>query len=95
MNTIETLNQDVGHLKIVTKMINIDSCPEMARNGIVESGYYDLNLGSIGSPTKGFCHLPEGNFFRVFFLTKSSVILKSKFLNSFLFNKDLGHKLFM
>ena len=62
VNTIETLNQDVGHLKIVTKMINIDSCKEMAGNGIVESGYYDLNLGSIGSPTKGFCHLPEGNF---------------------------------
>ena len=61
MNTIESLNQDVNHLKIVTKMIKIDSCTEMARNGIVESGYYDLDLGSIGSPTKGFCHLPEGN----------------------------------
>ena len=78
VNTIETLNQDVGHLKIVTKMINIDSCTEMAGNGIVESGYYDLNLGSIGSPTKGFCHLPEGKFFSFFFLfTESSAIFKS------------------
>ena len=71
VNTIETLNQDVGHLKIVTKMINIDSCTEMAGNGIVESGYYDLNLGSIGSPTKGFCHLPEGKFFSFFSLLKA------------------------
>ena len=61
-NTIETLNEDVGHLKIVTKMIEIDSCPDMARHGIVESGFYDLNLGSIGSPTKGFCNLQEGKF---------------------------------
>ena len=73
MNTIETLNQDVGHLKIVTKMINIDSCPDMARNGIVESGYYDLNLGSIGSPTKGFCHLPEGKSFRFFSFLKAQL----------------------
>ena len=62
VNTIETLNQDVGHLKIVTKMIKIDSCPDMARHGIVESGFYDLSLGSIGSPTKGFCNLQEGKF---------------------------------
>ena len=62
---LETLNQDVDHLKIVTKMIEIDSCPDMARHGIVESGFYDLNLGSIGSPTKGFCNLQEGKF-RVF-----------------------------
>ena len=63
MNVIETLNQDVAHLKIVTKMINIDSCTAMARNGIVTSGYYDLDLGSLGSPTTGFCHLPKGKFF--------------------------------
>ena len=66
VNTIETLNQDVDHLKIVTKMIKIDSCTEMARNGIVESGYYDLDLGSIGSPTKGFCNLSEGKFISIF-----------------------------
>ena len=40
MNTIETLNQDVDHLKIVTKMIKIDSCSDMVGHGIVESGYY-------------------------------------------------------
>ena len=68
MNTIETLNQDVSHLKIVSKMIRIDSCPVMARNGIVESGYYDLNLGSIGSPTKGFCNFQEGKFLSFFHL---------------------------
>ena len=40
----------------------------MARNGIVDSGYYDLDLGSIGSPAKGFCHLPEGKFISIFHL---------------------------
>ena len=82
-SNIETLNQDVGHLKIVTKMIKIDSCPDMARNGIVESGYYDLDLGSIGSPTKGFCHLPEGKFFSFLSLLKSRQ------------SSNLGQKVFM
>ena len=69
MNAIETLNKDVRHLKIVSKMIKIDSCPVMARNGIVESGYYDLNLGSIGSPTKGFCNFQEGKILSLFHLS--------------------------
>ena len=66
---LETLNQDVDHLKIVTKMIRIESCPDMARHGIVESGYYGLNLGSIGSPTKGFCNFQEGKFLSLFHLS--------------------------
>ena len=69
VNTIEILNQDVDHLKIVKKMINIDSCPDMARHGIVESGYYGLNLGSIGSPIKGFCNFHEGKFLSLFHLS--------------------------
>ena len=41
-------------------MHDIKSCSDLARNGIVESGEFDLDLIQDHKPVKAWCNLPEG-----------------------------------
>ena len=41
-------------------MHDIKSCSDLAKNGIVESGEFDLDLIQDHKPVKAWCNLPEG-----------------------------------
>ena len=41
-------------------MYDIKSCSDLAKNGIVESGEFDLDLIQDHKPVKAWCNLPSG-----------------------------------
>ena len=49
------------HLAYITlKMIKVNSCTDLAKNGITTDGYYDLDFGQPQSPVTTWCTLPDG-----------------------------------
>ena len=57
---IRDMNMTLNQMSVLTKMIRVDSCDDLARNGIKTSGYYDLDLGNPQNPVTAWCTLPEG-----------------------------------
>ena len=45
---------------ITLKIIKVNSCTDLAKNGITTDGYYDLDFGQPQSPVTSWCTLPDG-----------------------------------
>ena len=45
---------------ITLKIIKVNSCTDLAKNGITTDGYYDLDFGQPQSPVTTWCTLPDG-----------------------------------
>ena len=57
---VETYLTDQYTLTFIKQMHDIKSCSDLAKNGIVESGEFDLDLIQDHKPVKAWCNLPEG-----------------------------------
>ena len=56
---VKTLGEKVNHLETLSKLIKVDSCETLAKNGIQTSGYYDVALGNSSNPVKTYCDFEE------------------------------------
>ena len=69
-------------------MIQVNSCTDLAQNGITNDGYYDLDFGQPHSPVTTWCTLPDGE-------TKlgEDIIINAEHCNSNkCFSKDLEYE---
>ena len=57
---INNLDKEFKHLEFISKLIKVDSCTDLASNGIQKSGFYELDLGEPRNPTTTWCTLPDG-----------------------------------
>ena len=57
---INNLDKKFNHLEFISKLIKVDSCTDLASNGIQKSGFYELDLGEPRNPTTTWCTLPNG-----------------------------------
>ena len=56
---VKILDEKFDHLEILSKLIKVDSCETLARNGIQTSGYYNVGLGNSSNPVKTYCDFEE------------------------------------
>ena len=58
---MKTLDEKLDHLETLSRLIKVDSCETLARNGIQTSGYYDVALGNSSNPVKTYCDFEENS----------------------------------
>ena len=56
---MKNLNEKFNHQQTLSKMIKVDSCEALAKNGIQTTGYYDVNLGNSRNPVNIHCDFEQ------------------------------------
>ena len=56
---MKNLDEKFDHLQTLSKMIKVNSCEALAKNGIHTNGYYDVNLGNSRNPVNIHCDFEQ------------------------------------
>ena len=56
---MKNLDEKFNHLQTLSKMIKVNSCEDLAKNGIQTNGYYDVDLGNSQNPVNIHCDFEE------------------------------------